>query len=78
MLTTDSKKTDPPTPALTLSCLCLPIYKMGLMHFANVGIFFFGEEGKKKKQKPEETEGQVWSLEYICRVWMMQFCAQDL
>lgn len=65
MLTTDSKKTEPLRPDLTLSCLCLPIHKMGLMHFANAGIFFFEEEGKKN-QKPEETEAQVWSLEYSC------------
>lgn len=30
------------------------------MLFANVGIFFFGEEGGKK-QKPEETKAQIWN-----------------
>lgn len=34
------------------------------MLFPNVGIFFFGEEGKKS-QKPEETKAQIWNLEYI-------------
>lgn len=36
---TVSQKTDHLGPDLTLLCLCLPIYKMGLMHFANAGVF---------------------------------------
>lgn len=63
MLTTDSKNTDPLRPDLTLSCLCLPIHKMGLMHFANVGIFFFEKEGEKNRnQKKLRLRFRVWNI----------------
>lgn len=63
MLTTDSKKTDPLRPDLTLSCLCLPIYRIGLMHFANVEIFFFGKgRTKTRNQKKLRLRFGVWNI----------------